>query len=64
MIIGFFTLLGTLPIVSMTALCCPKSILPFKWYIILTNILMAVLGWIMILICFDELTMQNFLMMT
>lgn len=54
MIIGFFTLCGTLPIVSATALCCPKSILPFKWYIILTNFLMAVLGWIMILICFDE----------
>mgnify|MGYP002868537460 FL=1 len=53
MFIGFYTLAETLPIIFMTALFTPKTILPYKWYIILTDIVMAVFGWIMIRLCFE-----------
>ena len=51
MLLGFFTVFAAIPIAFVTSLCLPKSILPFKWYIILTNILMEIFAWIMIFIC-------------
>lgn len=49
--IGYFAVFVTLPVIFLTALCTPKSVLPIKWYVILTDILMAIFGWIMIMIC-------------
>lgn len=49
--LGFYSLYATLPIVFITALLTPKSILPIKWYVILTDVLMWIFGWIMIYIC-------------
>ena len=50
-ILGIYIVLVAIPIAFVTSLCLPKSILPFKWYIILTSILMEIFAWRMIFIC-------------
>lgn len=48
--IGFYALFIILPIIFITTLCIPKSLLKFKWEIINTNILTYIFGWGLIIL--------------
>ncbi len=49
MIIGWYSLFVVLPLLFISILCMPKSLLPFKKEAIYTSIIMWIMGWFLIL---------------